>query len=137
MYIFALYTRTHMSHMVCKIFLKIYFNWRLITLQYCGVFCHTLTWISHRCTRVPYPEPPLLSPSPSHPSRLSQCTSFECPFHALNLDCSSISNMVIYMFQCYSLKSSHAPLFPQSPKSVHYNCVSFTVSYIRLLLPSL
>ena len=26
------------------------FNWRLITLQYCGVFCHTFTWISHGCT---------------------------------------------------------------------------------------
>ena len=25
----------------------IYFNWRLITLQYCSGFCHTLTWISH------------------------------------------------------------------------------------------
>ena len=30
------------------LFLKfIYFNWRLITLQYCSGFCHTLTWISH------------------------------------------------------------------------------------------
>ena len=27
----------------------IYFNWRLITLQYCGGFCHTSTWISHGC----------------------------------------------------------------------------------------
>ena len=25
------------------------FNRRLITLQYCGGFCHTLTWISHGC----------------------------------------------------------------------------------------
>ena len=24
-------------------FLTIYFNWRLITLQYCSGFCHTLT----------------------------------------------------------------------------------------------
>ena len=32
-------------------FLKIviYFNSRLMTLQYCGGFCHTLTWISHGC----------------------------------------------------------------------------------------
>ena len=30
--------------------LFIYFNWRLITLQYCSGFCHTLTWISHGCT---------------------------------------------------------------------------------------
>ena len=41
-------------------FLKLifHFNWRLITLQYCGGFCHTLTWISHGCTCVPDPEPP-------------------------------------------------------------------------------
>ena len=40
--------------------LIIYFNWRLIILQYCSGFCHTLTWISHGCTCVPHPE------SPSH-----------------------------------------------------------------------
>ena len=51
-------------------------------------------------------------PSPSHPSGLSQCTLF----HASNLGWWSISHMVIYMFQCYSLKSSHPCLLPQSPK---------------------
>ena len=41
------------------------FNWRLITLQYCSGFCHTLTWISHGCTCVPHPEPPChLPPHP-------------------------------------------------------------------------
>jgi len=35
----------------------IYFNWRLVTLQYCCGFCHTLTSISHSCTCVPPPEP--------------------------------------------------------------------------------
>ena len=34
-----------------------FFNWRLITLQCCGGFCHALTWISHRYTYV--------SPSPT------------------------------------------------------------------------
>ena len=37
-------------------FFKIYFNWRLVTLQYCGGFCHTFTWISHGCTCVPHPD---------------------------------------------------------------------------------
>ena len=37
---------------------SIYFNWRLITLQYCSDFCDTLTWISHGCTCVPHHEPP-------------------------------------------------------------------------------
>ena len=30
-------------------FFKIYFNCRLIILQYFGGFCHTFTWVSHRC----------------------------------------------------------------------------------------
>ena len=44
----------------------IYFNWRLITLQYCsGFFSHALTWVSHGCTCVPHPEP--LCQLPPHP----------------------------------------------------------------------
>ena len=51
-------------------FLKIYFNWRLITLQYCGGFCHVFTWLSHGCACVPHPDPPsYLSP---HPIQLVQ-----------------------------------------------------------------
>ena len=57
----------------------IFISWRLITLQYCSGFCHTLTWISHGFTRVPHPEPPShLPPHPiplGHPSApaLSAC----------------------------------------------------------------
>ena len=59
----------------------------------------------------------LPSPSPSHLSGLSQFTqTLSAPFHASNLDWSSISQMVIYMFQCYSLKSSHPLPLPLSPK---------------------
>ena len=94
----------------------IYFNWRLITLQYCGGFCCTLTWISHGCTCVPQSWTPLPPLSPSHPSGWSQCTSFECLFHASNLNWWSISHMVIYMFKCYSLKSSHPCLLLQSSR---------------------
>ena len=43
----------------------IFISWRLITLQYCSGFCHTLTWISHGFTCVPHPEPP--SRLPPHP----------------------------------------------------------------------
>ena len=82
----------------------IYFNCRLITFQYCSGFCHTLTWISHECTCVPHPETPShLPPHPipqDHPSAQALGTLY----HALNLDRWSISHMVIYMFQCYSLK---------------------------------
>ena len=43
----------------------IFISWRLITLQYCSGFCHTLTWISHRFTSVPHPDPP--AHLPLHP----------------------------------------------------------------------
>jgi len=69
----------------CFYFLINYFNLRLITLQYCAGFCHTLTWISHGCTCVPHPEHPLPPPSPSHPSGSSQCTGFECPVSCIKL----------------------------------------------------
>ena len=35
----------------------IFISWRLITLQYCSGFCHTLTLISHGFTCVPHPDP--------------------------------------------------------------------------------
>ena len=34
----------------------IFISWRLITLQYCSGFCHTLTWISYGFTCVPHPD---------------------------------------------------------------------------------
>ena len=40
-------------------------SWRLITLQYCSGFCHTLTWISLGYTCIPHPNPP--SHLPLHP----------------------------------------------------------------------
>ena len=43
----------------------IFISWRLITLQYCSGFCHTLTWISHGFTCVPHPDPPSSLPIPS------------------------------------------------------------------------
>ena len=43
----------------------IFISWRLITLQYCSGFCHTLTWTSHGFTCIPHPDPP--SRLPLHP----------------------------------------------------------------------
>ena len=84
----------HLSHgesveiLLCRgyswgwpIFLKkiIYFNWRIITLQYCDGFCYILTWISHGYTCVPPYRSLLPPPSPPHPSGLYRSTGFECP----------------------------------------------------------
>ena len=84
-------------------FLKlIYFNWRLITLQYCSGFCHTFTWISHGCTCVPHLE--TLSHLPPHPIPQGHpsAPALRTLSHVLNLDWRSVSHMIIYMFQCYT-----------------------------------
>ena len=90
--------------------------WSLITLQYCSGICHTLTWISHGCTCVPHPEPPSQLPPEPIPQGHPSAPALSALFHASNLDWSSISHMVIYTFQCYSLKSSHPHRLPQSLK---------------------
>ena len=89
------------------LFLFFNFDWRLITLQYCSGFSHTLTRISHGCTCVPHPDPP--SHLPPHPIPLGLPS-------APALSTLPVSHVIIYIFQCYSLRSSHPRLLPQSPK---------------------
>ena len=107
---------------------KKYFNWRLVTLQYCGGFCHAFTWISHGCTCVPHPEPPFhLPPHPiphGHPSAPALSTLS----HASNLGWWSISHMIIYMFQCYSFKASSPS--PTESNSLFFTSVSLLLSHI-------
>ena len=79
-----------------------------------------------------HPDPP--SHLPPHPIPLGHpsAPALSTLSHASNLDGWSISHMVIYMFQCYSLKSSHPHLLPQSPKvcSLHlclFCCLAYRV----------
>ena len=113
----------------------IYFNWRLITLQYCSGFCSFMSYIDMNQPWV-YMCPPswtlFTPPSPSHPSGSSQCTSPENPVHASNLDWWSVSHMIIHMFQCYSLISSHPHLLPQSPKDCSIRGSWFLIYQITL-----
>ena len=85
-------------------FFLIYFNWRLITLEYCGGFCHTFTLISHGCKCVPHPEPPSHLPPHPIPQGHASAPALSTLSHASNLDQQSSSHMIIYMFQCYSLR---------------------------------
>ena len=107
----------------------IFISWRLITLQYCSGFWHISTWISYgfMCSPSQSPLPP---PSPSYPSGSSQCTSPEHLSHASNLGWWSVSPLIVYLFQCYSLRTSHPQLLPQSLKvcSVHL-CLFFCFAY--------
>ena len=117
-------------------FKLIYFNWRLITLQYCSGFCHTLTWISHGCTCVPHPEPPSHFPPHPIPQGHLSTPALSSLSHALNLDWRSISHMIIYMFQSYSLKSTHPSLLPQSPKDYSLHLYLFCCIAYRVIITS-
>ena len=108
------------------------FHWRLITLQYCSGFCHALTWISHGYKCVLHPEPPSHLPPHPIPQGHPSAPALSTLSHAWNLAWQSISHMIIYMFQCCSLKSSHPHLLPQSAKvySLHlclFCCLAYRV----------
>ena len=114
---------------VCVCFPFIFISWRLITLQYCSDFSQTLTWISHGFTCILHPDtPPTSLPIPFpwvFPVHQAHHSS-----HASSLGWWSISPLIIYMFWCCSLKTSHPCLLPQSPKfcSVHL-CLFFCFVY--------
>ena len=64
----------------------------------------------------PHPEP--LSHHPPHSISLGcpRAPALGARRHASNLYWSSVLHMIMYMFQCCSLRSSHPRLLPQSPK---------------------
>ena len=62
---FSLFFGSKVGKVFFFFFPLIFICWKLITLQYCSDFCHTLTWISHGFTCVPHPDPP--SRLPPHP----------------------------------------------------------------------
>ena len=115
------------NHCCADFFKKlIYFDWRLITLQYCSDFCHTLIWISHGCTCVPHPEPP----SPPHPSGLSQCTSPEHP-----VSCIEPRLVIYFTYDNIHVSMLFAHIIPPSPsptesKSLFFISVSLLLSRI-------
>ena len=99
-------------------------NWRIITLQYCDgshhhscVMVHRSAWISLRYTCVPsiLNLPSHLPPQPIPPG-CQRALALGALYHTSNSHWLSVLHMVIYMFQCYSLKSSYPLLLPLSPK---------------------
>ena len=110
----------------------IYFNWKLITLQYCSGFAihwhesatsvHVFPILNPSPTSLPYPIPL------GHPS----APALSILYHASNLDWQFVSHMILYMFQCHSPKSSHPRPLPQSLKdySIHlclFCCLAYRV----------
>ena len=110
----------------------IYYNWRLITLQYCIGFAIHQHESATGIHRFPILNPPSHLPPRTIPLGYPSTAAPSILYHASNLDWQFISYMILYMFQCHSPKSSHPLPLPQSPKdcSVHlclFCCLSYRV----------
>ena len=112
----------------------IYFNWRLITLQYyIGFAIH-----QHEST-VDVHVFPILNPSSHFPPRTIPLDHPSAPapsilYHASNLDWRLVSYMILYMFQCYSPKSSHPRPLPQSSKDCSIHLCLFCYLAYRVIV---
>ena len=73
---------------------------------------------------------------PPHPIPLGcpSAPALNALLHASNLHWSSVSHMVIYMFQGSSLKSSHPHLLPHSPKVCSLHLCLFCYLTYRLII---
>ena len=118
------------------LFLIFFISWRLINLQYCSEFFHTLKWISHGFTCVIHPNAPSYLPLhpiplglPSVPG-LSTCLMHPAwagyLFHPRYYTC----------FDAVLLKNPTLAFSHRVQKSVLYICVSFSVLHIGLWLTS-
>ena len=72
----------------------------------------------------PILKPPSHLPPHSIPLGCPRAPALGSLLHASNLHWSSLLHMVIQMFQCSSLKSSHSCLLPQSAKII-FLCLCF------------
>ena len=99
----------------------IFITWRLITLQHCSDFCHTLTWISHGFTCIPHPGPP-------HPTSLSTWSLWVFPVHQIRALVSCIQpGRVIY----FTLDNIHVSMLfsrniPPSPSPTESKSLFYT-----------
>ena len=115
--------------------LNFFFLIFIFTLFYFTIlywFCHTSTWIHHRNTCVPHPEPPSHLPPRTIPLGHPSAPAPSMLYPASDIDWRFDSYMIVYMFQCHSPKSSHPHHLPQSAKdcSIHlclFCCLTYRV----------
>ena len=127
-----LYNTQHIWFFILFIYL---ISWRLITLQYCSGFCHTLTWISLGYTCIPHPDPP--SHLPLHPIPLG-LPSVPGPSTCL-MHPTWAGDLFHPWYTCFDavlLKHPTLAFSHRVQKYVQYICDSFSVLHIALLLPS-
>ena len=112
-----------------------FFNWRLITLQYCGGFA---THWHESAMAVQVSPLPKLIPPPSllHPAGFSQSTGFQCP-----VSCIKLGLVIYFTYGNIHVSMLFSQIIPPLPsptesKSLFFTSVSFAVSHIGSSLPS-
>ena len=127
-------TNTAWYHLQCNLFLifKLAANYFTILWWFFAIYWHesaTGVHVSH------HPEPrsnslptPPLWVVPEHQLWVP------CFMHCINLHWSTILHMIRYMFQCYSLISSHPHLLPQSPKVCSLHLCLFCCLACRVIV---
>ena len=106
----------------------IYFNWKIITLQYYEVFCHPSTWISHKYTCVSLSWNPLLTP-------LHTLSLWVIPEHQLWCPASYIKLPLVIYFTYGNVHVSvlFSQITPPLPSPTESKSLFFTS--VSLLLP--
>ena len=107
---------------------------RLITLQYWSGFAIHWHESAMGCTCVSHPEPPSHLPPHPIPQGHPSAPALSTLSHASSLDWQFASHMIIYMFQCYSRKSSHPRIFPLSPKDCSIRLCLFCCLAYRVII---
>ena len=105
-----------------------YFNLKIVALQDFGGFCHTSTWVSHRCTCAILSWTPLPPPSPPHISGLSQGTCFLCP-----ASCDKLALGICFVFSNVHVSVLFSQIIPPLPFPTESKKLFFTS--VSLLLP--
>ena len=103
------------------------FNWRLITLQYCGGFA--IHWYDSTTGVHVFPIlNPLPPPSPSHPSGSSQCTSPEHP-----VSCIEPGLVICFTYDNIHVSMTFSQIIPPLPSPTEFKRLFYTsLSLLRL-----
>ena len=106
-------------------FLKFIFNWKTIALQCCVGFCYTTTWISHKCTYIPF----LLNLLPTpHPTSLGHHRAMgwaPCVIQQL------LTSSLFYTWWCIYVNASLSLCpTPSFSRCVHKSILNICISFL-------
>ena len=107
----------------------IFISWRLITLQYCNGFCHTLIWISHGINVFPIliPPPTSLSTRSLWVFLVHQVRALVSCIQPGLVICFTLDNIHVLMLFSWSIPPSPSPT--ESKSLFCYLCLSFCFAY--------